>query len=421
MSLPSAPQPPEWYLEQDKGPSILAAIITVTVIGTIFTVTRLYVRQFIRGKLMADDYLILISMLCGYVSVAFGVLAVKSGNGKHFIVLSTEQKEGVIFWTMVGFVPGIFSFAIPKFAVVVLLCRLLEPSRLHRIVLWAMTGLCVTVLTSCIFTLFFQCSPPSSQWNFSITEKSCMDKWIHIDYSIAVGVGTVRKKIGLSVALGIGSIASIIAIYKCTRISTFTSPDFSYDCPDLIIWTVATPANKSPADSVEGNSLITATCIPILKPLGDKLMGSRVFSSNDSKRRHYDPDNKPPSQGPVGSKDMELSTQSRWRRRKGGGIKDPDADLLVTTFHDRAETESQENILAAQKGSRQQNNRDSAMKEEKQGVLDDANGRASSSAADGISKTNVVVVTYGEGQTGDSWRKGEEFTSLEQRPCIDKG
>lgn len=63
MSLPSAPQPPEWYLEQDKGPSILAAIITVTVIGTIFTVTRLYVRQFVRGKLMTDDYLILISMV----------------------------------------------------------------------------------------------------------------------------------------------------------------------------------------------------------------------------------------------------------------------------------------------------------------------------------------------------------------------
>ena len=63
MSTPYEPPPPDWYLQQDKGPSILSAIVTVTVIGTIFTVTRLYVRQFIRGKLMVDDYLILVSMV----------------------------------------------------------------------------------------------------------------------------------------------------------------------------------------------------------------------------------------------------------------------------------------------------------------------------------------------------------------------
>ncbi|KAK7941614.1 uncharacterized protein PG986_014001 [Apiospora aurea] len=249
------PPLPDWYLQQDKGPSILAAIITVTVIGTIFTVARLYVRQFIRGKLRVDDYLIFISMLCGYVSVAFGVLAVESGNGKHFILLDTAKKEGVIFWTMVGFVPGIFSFALPKLAVVFLLCHLLSPSRRHRVLLWMMTGLCVTALTVAIFTLFFQCSPPSSQWDLSITEKKCISKWIHIQYSIAVGAYSAfvdlylalyptivlfklqmstKKKIGLSVALGIGSIASIIAIYKCTRISTFTSPDFSCTSQSLL-------------------------------------------------------------------------------------------------------------------------------------------------------------------------------------------
>ncbi|KAK8054810.1 hypothetical protein PG993_000037 [Apiospora rasikravindrae] len=367
MSTPNASPPPDWYLQQDKGPSILAAIITVTVIGTIFTVARLYVRHFIRGGLRVDDYLILVSMLCGYVSVAFGVLAVKSGNGKHFVFLDTEQKEGVIFWTMVGFVPGIFSFALPKLAVVVLLTHLLSPSRRHRVILWTMTGLCVTALNVAIFTLFFQCSPPSSQWDLSITNKHCISKWIHIDYSIAVGAYSafvdlylafyptvVLFKLQMSMYPDLDVYQPRLFMYAllCIRVSRIWNilltrqPD---DCPDLIVWTV-----------VEGNSLITATCIPILKPLGDKILGSRAFSRNDSKPRYYDPDSKDPIQT-IGSGDMELANQSRRRRRCKKGSNDPDADLLVTTCQDRAETESQEEILAAdQKQVQEKDNERSA-------------------------------------------------------------
>ncbi|KAK8087568.1 hypothetical protein PG997_002529 [Apiospora hydei] len=336
MSTPDAPPLPDWYLQQDKGPSILAAIITVTVIGTIFTVARLYVRQFIRGKLRIDDYLILVSMLCGYVSVAFGVLAVKSGNGKHFVLLDTAQKEGVIFWTMpqpaASYTPMDDDGPVRHGA-----------DRRHLYAVFPVLAALVAV--------------------------GSIDNGEEMHH---------EKKIGLSVALGIGSIASIIAIYKCTGSRRLPAQTFHSGPSHL-------------ATSVEGNSLITATCIPILKPLGDKLLGSRAFSSNDSKRRRYHDhpdDNKDPIQT-IGSGD------------------DPDADLLVTTCQDRAETESQEEILSCDQKGLQDGDRNggSDARGRHQQYASDDNTRASQLPTDGISKTTVVAVTYGQGQPGDAWGK----------------
>ncbi|KAI4618412.1 hypothetical protein J4E80_005010 [Alternaria sp. BMP 0032] len=68
------------------------------------------------------------------------IAAVQAGNGRHFSVLTDEQRSGAILYTLAGFPPGIFSFGIPKLAVVALLTRITNPSRKHRIFLWAMTG-----------------------------------------------------------------------------------------------------------------------------------------------------------------------------------------------------------------------------------------------------------------------------------------
>lgn len=52
--------PPE-IATQNKGPGILAAIITVSIISTLFVVGRLFVRVKIIEKLYLDDYLIILS------------------------------------------------------------------------------------------------------------------------------------------------------------------------------------------------------------------------------------------------------------------------------------------------------------------------------------------------------------------------
>lgn len=121
----------------------------------------------------------------GWLAVAFTVAAVRSGDGRHMAVLSTDQKSGAILWTMVGFFPSILSITVPKFAVVSLLIRLLNPSRWHRIFLWSMITISGLGLCGCMVILWSQCTPTRSQWDLSIpkSEVTCWDVWILIHYS----------------------------------------------------------------------------------------------------------------------------------------------------------------------------------------------------------------------------------------------
>ena len=115
------------------------------------------------------------------------VVATHNGNGKHFDTLSINEKQGSIFWTILGFPFGIVAFGIPKLAVVALLQRLLNPNKWHRVFLWTLSMLCVGALLGCVVILYAQCSPAESQWDFSIVEKTCIDKWILVHYAIFAG------------------------------------------------------------------------------------------------------------------------------------------------------------------------------------------------------------------------------------------
>ncbi|KAK7941613.1 uncharacterized protein PG986_014000, partial [Apiospora aurea] len=139
------------------------------------------------------------------------------------------------------------------------------------------------------------------------------------------------------------------------------------------------------ATSVEGNSLITATCIPILKPPGRQAPGQpRLLQQR---------------------LEATKSRRGRRHRNKKGGVKDPDADLLVATCQDRAETESQEEILCCDQKDMQDGDGGSGARGRRQQHSSDDNTRDSQLPTDGISKTTVVAVTYGQGQPGDAWGK----------------
>jgi len=288
-------QTPE-YLAQDKAPSIVATCIAVSVASTLFVFARLFTRQKIMGKLHLDDYLVASAVPFQWTCTALAIVATTYGNGKHFDTLSINEMQGAIFWTILGFPFGIMAFAIPKLAVVALLQRLLNPNRWHQIFLWILASLCTGALLGCVVILFAQCSPAESQWNFAITDKTCIDKWILVDYAIFAGGFSaftdlylaiypavvlwklqinIKKKIALCFALGIGSIATVVAIYKCTRLPSLASADFSYNTSDLVIWTV-----------VEAGTIIIACCIPVLQPLVDLIFGRRTLGSSGSYRKY---------------------------------------------------------------------------------------------------------------------------------------
>ncbi|KAF5484079.1 hypothetical protein CGCF413_v015133 [Colletotrichum fructicola] len=311
---------------EDKGPTALGIVISVSALSTVFAAARLFVRGKILGKVHLDDYLIIASVICGWVNVGTAIAAVAHGNGRHFDILDLEQKQGAILWTIAGFPAGVMSFGLPKLAVVALLTRIMNPSKGHRIFLWAMSLFCLANLVGCVIILFAQCQPSHSQWDFSVLDKTCWDKWILVYFAIYSGgfcafvdiylavypavvlaklQMSVRKKVALSVALGIGSISSIVAIYKCTRLPSLASQDFSYDTADLVIRTI-----------VEGSTMIIAACIPVLQPLGELLFGKRMFSSGGGKYTYENYGSGP--SGPSGhmrSDNIELSRSREARKR----------------------------------------------------------------------------------------------------------
>lgn len=127
------------------------------------------------------------SQVFGWLTAAFVYVAVKSGAGRHFDTLTLEQKSSCILWTIVGFAPGIMSFAVPKLATVALLTNILLPDRPHKVFLWAMSSTCVAILIGCVVALVVRCHPARSLWDLSITEKSCGDQWAMINYGIFAG------------------------------------------------------------------------------------------------------------------------------------------------------------------------------------------------------------------------------------------
>lgn len=121
------------------------------------------------------------------MNVGTAIAAVAHGNGRHFDVLTLEQKSGAILWTIAGFPAGVMSFGLPKLAVVALLTRIMNPSRWHALFLWFIATFCLINLIGCVIILFAQCQPSHAQWDFSVTDKTCWDKWILVYFAIYSG------------------------------------------------------------------------------------------------------------------------------------------------------------------------------------------------------------------------------------------
>uniref|UniRef100_A0A0D2XG76 Rhodopsin domain-containing protein n=1 Tax=Fusarium oxysporum (strain Fo5176) TaxID=660025 RepID=A0A0D2XG76_FUSOF len=151
-------------------------------------------------------------------------MSVYWGNGKHFDVLSLEQKQNTIKWMMAAYVPGIETLGFPKLAVIALLDRLLMPSKIHLVILWSMGIICCLSLTAMVTTLLLQCTPSRALWTLTMP-RDCLAPskleglafWASsisafLDFYLAVYPAItlwkllmpLKKKLILSLALGMG-------------------------------------------------------------------------------------------------------------------------------------------------------------------------------------------------------------------------
>jgi len=260
------------------GSVVVGSLVPITIISTLFAFARLLVKGWVQRRIQYDDGILLLAVASGWTTTGTTLKAVSMGHGKHVALLTDAQKEEALRWQVMSFAFGIIALALPKVAIVALVNRLLQPNRLHRFFLWIMVLLCVTGLLGNVIGLYAKC-PQESVVHITFTKTACLGPERAVAYSISTSAisaatngylaiyaalavrrlkVTRRKRLALAISLVLGVLALLTAIFKCTRLKSLGSPDFTYDSADLIIWT-----------SLEANIVIIAACIPALQPLID--------------------------------------------------------------------------------------------------------------------------------------------------------
>jgi len=118
--------------------------------------------------------------------VGLAAVAIQNGGGRHASTLTPAQITSAVYCTVVSFVPGVLSFIIPKFAVVILLAKLLNPSRKHIIVMWTVSLLYFTLAMGMLVINFVQCQPAAAQWGGAAG--TCWNRQITVDYALTLGI-----------------------------------------------------------------------------------------------------------------------------------------------------------------------------------------------------------------------------------------
>ncbi|EQB55852.1 integral membrane protein [Colletotrichum gloeosporioides Cg-14] len=384
-----------WKVE-DKGPEMLWVCWTMAGLTTVFVSARVWCRRRIGRTFYSDDYCCILSLACILASCAAATVAISYGYGRHKDVLTYEQKKGAIFWSHVGFAPGIMSFAIPKLAVVSLLTRLMNPRRYHLWFLWGITILCLLTHIVVPGLHFGRCVPVASIWDDHVLGR-CFDPNITVDYSIYGGVLSafvdvylalyptlvlfqlqmaMKRKIALSCALGVGAVGGAVAIVKSIRLPQLREDDFTYLTSDLQIRTV-----------VEGSTITIASTIPVLQPLLELILRRNPFSTakNTTEETPKFYEDYASQRGSRGGSKIELG--QRKPRPK------PRDDLGFTIIED----DSQENILPE-------------CKRPAPAFMSDRNETTPPQSADGgIVRTDVVCVSFedrgtpGEKSASSKW------------------
>lgn len=92
------------------------------------------------------------------------------GFGQHAATLSNNALEQALLWNMISFLFGIISFALPKLAVAALLHRILNPVRIHRIILWTLVSMITVIAIVNILIYVTMCSPPQGLWKPTLVQ-----------------------------------------------------------------------------------------------------------------------------------------------------------------------------------------------------------------------------------------------------------
>ena len=123
--------------------------------------------------------------LLSIIYVSISGVAISHGAGRHAPTLDSESSSRAIYLTLIAFVPGVLSFIVPKFAVLILLAKILNPGDWHRRAMWAVSVFYFLISVGMLVINFAQCSPAATQWGKA--KGTCWDRKITVAYALLLG------------------------------------------------------------------------------------------------------------------------------------------------------------------------------------------------------------------------------------------
>lgn len=108
------------------------------------------------------------------------------GYGQHTAILSSLAAEKALLWNMISFIFGIISFALPKLAVAALLHRILNPTRVHSVIMLGLVAMVAVIALINILIYVTMCNPPEGLWKASMVasgQAKCRNVWILISFA----------------------------------------------------------------------------------------------------------------------------------------------------------------------------------------------------------------------------------------------
>ncbi|KAL8820355.1 MAG: hypothetical protein Q9223_001404 [Gallowayella weberi] len=273
------------WLNDNRGPEIVGAVSTLTVLATIAVGLRFLARSFSGSKYGWDDWLILFALVWEFGLSTIQLLAVHYGLGRHILMVDVDNvtKFGKLFFATTLVFP--VACAALKFSVLVFYHRIFP---IRKFTQWSIAiGIIIVAwFIAFIISQFLSCWPLQFWWDKSIPGGHCVNL-NHIAYyvtsppdiltNIAILVLPIpwlwglqletRRKFALTFIFFLGSFAALGSIIRIPFLHQLKVADVSYTIVNSAIWL-----------NVEIAIGILSASLPLMRPLVSRAFPSQLRS-----------------------------------------------------------------------------------------------------------------------------------------------
>lgn len=181
-----------------------------------------------------DDFITIVCVIILLASSILSTIGASYGLGRHAETLTADQRKQALMWNVVINAVTVWSFSMPKFAIIAVLKRILNYGRKTAILFWTLALSCQAQTIAISIWWFKQCSPVEYQWDKSI-EGSCspvsvISNWGYffsaqsavLDLFLAIYPIPfimrlnlpLRSRIAVSCSLSLSMLGFIVSVYK---------------------------------------------------------------------------------------------------------------------------------------------------------------------------------------------------------------